>query len=92
MSKDCDEMTLSLNGSLGGDSQDSPLERLDDRALERMARDAPVLDEEPQPQSGVLEPTLSDQHSVPNFVTESAADGRRPGTPQSESFGRPRRN
>ena len=61
-----------LNGSLGGDSEDSLLERLDDRALERVAREAPVLDEEPEPQSGALEPTLSDQPSVPTLVSESA--------------------
>jgi RNA polymerase primary sigma factor len=74
MSTDCDEMTLLLNGSLGGDSEDSLLERLDDRALERVARDT-VLDEEPELQSGALEPTLSDQPSVPTLVSESAANG-----------------
>ena len=67
MSKDCDEMTLLLNGSLGGDSEDSLLERLDDRTLERV--------EEPEPESGAL-PTLSDQPSVPTLVSESAANAR----------------
>ena len=67
MSKDCDEMTLLLNGPLGGDSEDSLLERLDDRTLERV--------EEPEPESGAL-PTLSDQPSVPTLVSESAANGR----------------
>jgi RNA polymerase primary sigma factor len=79
MSKDCDEMTLLLNGSLGGDSEDSLIERLDDRALERVAREAPVLDEEPEPQSGALEPTLSDQPSVPTLLSENAASGRADG-------------
>ena len=79
MSNDCDEMTLLLNGSLGGDSEDSLIERLDDRALERVAREAPVLDEEPEPQSGALEPTLSDQPSVPTLLSESAASGRADG-------------
>ena len=65
-----------LNGPLGGDSEDSLLERLDDRTLERVAREAPVLDEEPEAQSGALEPTLSDQPSVPTLVSESAANGR----------------
>ena len=79
MSKDCDEMTLLLDETLGGDSEDSLIERLDDRALERVAREAPVLDEEPEPQSGALEPTLSDQPSVPTLVSESAANGRADG-------------
>jgi DNA-directed RNA polymerase sigma subunit (sigma70/sigma32) len=79
MSKDCDEMTLLLNGPLGGDSEDSLLERLDDRALERVAREAPFLDEEPEPQSGALEPTLYDQPSVPTLVNDSAANGRAAG-------------
>ena len=68
MSNDCDEMTLLLNGVLGDDSEDSLLQRLDDGALERVAREAPVLDEEPEPQSGALEPMLSDQHSVPTLL------------------------
>ena len=76
MSKDCDEMTLLPNGSLGGDSEDTLLKRLDDGALERVAREAPVLDEEPEPQSGALEPTLYDQPSVPTLVSDSAANGR----------------
>src|ERR1700751_5554080 len=79
MSKDCDEMTLLLNGPRAGDSEDSLLERLDDRALERVAREAPVLDEEPELQSGALEPTLPDQPSVPTLVSESAANGRADG-------------
>ena len=74
MSKDCDEMTLLPNGSLGGDSEDTLLKRLDDGALERVAREAPVLDEEPEPQSGALEPTLYDQPFVPTLVSESAAN------------------
>lgn len=72
MSKDCDEMTLLLNGSLGGDSEDSFFERLNDRALEGVAGEAPVHDEEPEPQSGALEPMLSDQPFVPTVVSESA--------------------
>ena len=79
MSKDCDEMTLLPNGSLGGDCEDTLLERLDDGALERVAREAPVLDEEPEPQSGALEPTLYDQPSVPTLVSDSAANGRAAG-------------
>ena len=79
MSKDCDEMTSLLNGPRAGDSEDSLLERLDDRALERVAREAPVLDEEPELQSGALEPTLPDQPSVPTLVSESAANGRADG-------------
>jgi hypothetical protein len=35
-------MTLLLNGSLGGDSEDSLLERLDERALERVARESSI--------------------------------------------------
>jgi DNA-directed RNA polymerase sigma subunit (sigma70/sigma32) len=77
--KNCDEMTLLPNGSLGGDSEDTLLERLDDGALERVAREAPVLDEEPEPQSGALEPTLYDQPSVPTLVNDSAANGRAAG-------------
>ena len=69
-------MALLLKGS--GDSEDSLLERLDDRAP-GVAREAPVFDEEPEPQSGALEPTLSDQPFVPTFVSKSAnradADG-----------------
>jgi hypothetical protein len=79
MSKDCDEMTLLPNGSLGGDGEDTLLERLDDGALEQVAREAPVLDEEPEPQSGALEPTLYDQPSVPTLVSDSAANGRAAG-------------
>ena len=79
MPKDCDEMTLLPNGLLGDDSEDSLLECLDDRALERVAREAPVLGEEPEPQSGALEPTLYDQPSVPTLVTDSAANGRAAG-------------
>ena len=72
-------MTLLLNGVLGDDSEDSLLQRLDDRALERVAREAPVPDEEPEPQSGALEPTLCDQPSVPTLVSDSAANGRAAG-------------
>ena len=46
MSKDCDEMAFLLKGSLGGDSEDSLLESLDDRALEGVAREAPFVDED----------------------------------------------
>lgn len=72
-------MTLLLNGVLGDDSEDLLLQRLDDRALERVAREAPVPDEEPEPQSGALEPTLCDQPSVPTLVSDSAANGRAAG-------------
>ena len=82
MSKDCDEMAFLLKGSLGGDSEDSLLESLDDRALEGVAREAPFVDEESEPQSGALEPTLSDRPFVPTVVSESAnradADGNEP--------------
>jgi RNA polymerase primary sigma factor len=79
MSKDCDAMTLLPNGVLGDDTEDTLLERLDDRALERVAREAPVLDEEPEPQSVALEPTLCDQLSVPTLVGDSTANGRAAG-------------
>ena len=62
MSKDCDEMTLLLNGSLGGDSEDSFFERLNDRALEGVAGEAPVHDEEPEPQWGALERCFPTSH------------------------------
>ena len=65
-------------GRSEGDSEHTLLIRLDDGALERMAREAPVLDGGPGPQSGALEPTLYDQPSVPTLVSDSAANALLP--------------
>ena len=65
MSQDRDEMTLLLNEPrLDGEGEDLLLER-QDRAIERAAREASVLDEELEPKFPALEPMPPDQISVP---------------------------
>ena len=75
MSKDCDEMTLSLNEPLSGDGEDSLLERRDG-AIERGACEASILDEEPEPQFRPIEPAPSDLAFVPTIAGERAASGQ----------------
>jgi len=73
MSKDCGETTLLLDEPLGGDEGDSFLER-PDRAIGRLAFEAPVLDEEPESQFHAFEPP-SDRISVPTSADESTVSG-----------------
>ena len=74
MSKDCGETTLLLDEPLGGDEGDSFPER-PDRAIGRVAFEAPVLDEEPESQFRAFEPPPSDRISVPTSADESAVSG-----------------
>jgi len=71
MLKDCGETTLLLDESVSGDERNSLFER-QDRASERVACEASVLDEESEPQFHTLEPTASDQASVRIIAGESA--------------------
>ena len=74
MARECDEMTLLLNEPLDGEGEDLVLER-PDLAMERVAGEASVGDEEPAPQLHALEPTPCDQASVPTVPGETPASG-----------------
>ncbi|MGD0025435.1 MAG: sigma-70 family RNA polymerase sigma factor [Xanthobacteraceae bacterium] len=63
-----------LNEPLGGDGEDLVLER-PDLAIERVACEASVVDEAPEPQLHALEPTPCDQASVPTVPGETGASG-----------------
>ena len=75
MSQDRDEMTLLLNETrLDGGGEDSFLER-PDHAIEHVACEASVLDEELEPQFHALKPMPSDQISVPTVPGDTGASG-----------------
>jgi RNA polymerase primary sigma factor len=73
MSQDRDEMTLLLDEPQFK-GQDSLLER-PDRAIERVACEASVFDEELEPKSPALKPMLSDQISAPTVPGNTGASG-----------------
>jgi len=75
MSKDCGETTLLLDKPLGGDEEDSLLER-PDRTIGRGTFKAPVFDEELGSQFRAFEPLPSDQISIQTSADESAVSSQ----------------
>jgi RNA polymerase primary sigma factor len=74
MSKDCSETTLALDEPLGDDERDLLFEH-PERAVERVAFETSVLDEEPEPQFDSPKPTASDK-AVRTMAGESAGGDR----------------